>query len=389
MSPQEEITAKVQAQFPRAQVEYLSVDPTQVLAHTDMAMHEGIDYLRETHNFELPLGSLVHQSSNTHALVKAPGASYNALIRLGFADFEAGTFTPILGQALGALEDYVIYEARASSQAIAWVECNMVHGFWRVYATLLADGTANEEIMQQAQLLDSGVGTHVPPLLAVSDRKVYWTVMPDPTGTASTEDSYLKAVDFSKSSQATGIEPQIVYTSHGRMITTPIVSGDMLTFVPRVDTGSVYYQLTTMDMRNDEIKNISILPPSVRVSDAVWLESGFAFGIEANYDYALGLSLFGTYLQLGNGQYLYVNKVPTSASLRMKSLTYVKSTKNVLGLDPQSGTAVIVGTLQDCVDYGDVLAGAGLQDRLVVFTTVTSRIGLELGRCQVRVFDPY
>jgi len=121
----------------------------------------------------------------------------------------------------------------------------------------------------------------------------------------------------------------------------------------------------------------------------VWLGDGFAFGIEGNYEYALGLSLFGTYLQLGNGQYLYINKVPTSAALRMNALTYVKSTKNVLGLDPQNGNAIILGTLQDCVDYGDVLAAAGQQDRLVVFTTVTSRIGYESGKCRVRVFDPY
>jgi hypothetical protein len=263
----------------------------------------------------------------------------------------------------------------------------MVHGLWRVYAVLHDNGIGSEET-KQPYLLDEGEGDYVPPYLAVSDTKVYWTVMPDPKGPASANDSYLMAADLKGRKKGDSVESWTAYTSHGRMITVPIVSGDVLTFVPRVDTDFVYYQLTTISIKNDEVKNIAILPQSVRVSDAVWLGDGFAFGIEGNYDYAKGLSLFGSYLQLGKGQYLYINRSPVSACMRMNSLTYVKSTKNVLGLEPDNGNYVVVGTLQDCVDYGDVLAGAGIQNRLVVYTTVTSRIGLARSECHVRVFDP-
>ncbi|MDR1089354.1 MAG: hypothetical protein LBL23_08835 [Coriobacteriales bacterium] len=383
-----ELTESVQAQFPDAQVEYLAVASSQVQRHTNMITLDSIDYLEEAHSFDLPLGSLLYQSSDTRALVVAPGASSQALIRIGFVEFESGSFVPALGQALGSSEDYVIYDARASALAIAWVECNMVHGQWRVYATPLENGTASEQALQQAQLLDEGEGSYSPPQLAVSGNKIYWTVMPDPNGPASSEDSYLKAAEFSSVKPGAGAEPWTVYTSHGRMITNPLVSGELLTFVPRVDTDAVYYQLTTLDTATDAVQNIAILPPSLRVSDAVWLETGFAFGIEGNYDYADGLSLFGSYQQLGDGQYLYINKAPVSALVQIKQHSFVKSTKNVLGLDADAGTAIIVDTPQDCVAYGDILAGAGVQNRLVLYTTVTARVGKEKGVCRVRVFDP-
>ena len=383
----DEMVQAVKAQFPDASVEYLNVELSQVKPHVEMNMVESPDYLYESYNFTLPLGSLLYQSSDDQALVVGPGASSKALIRLSVVNFVSGQAAPLLGQALGANEDYVIYDARASSAAIIWVECNMVHGLWRVYATTLENGVATEEHMSQAQLLDEGEGLYSPPRIAVGGGKVYWTVMPDPNGEAYAEDSYLKAANFGARRQGSLAEVVTVYTSHGRMITTPAVSGDILTFVPRVDTDAVFYQLTALDIKTDTVKNIAILPPSLRVSDAVWLDDGFAFGIEGNYNYAKGLALFGTYQQLSNGEYLYINKAPVSAALQMNGFTYIKSTKSVLGIDVEGDNVVVIDTLKDCVNYGDIMAGEGKQNRLVIYTTVMSKAGNQTGACTVRVFD--
>ena len=379
----------VKAQFPDAHVEYLDVDFSQILPHAEMNMVDSVDYLYETKAFDLPLGSLVYQSSDSQALVMAKGASSKALIRLGFVSLDSGTFTPVLEEALGVNEDFIIYDARASAEAVVWVECNMVHGQWRVFATHMIDGMVSAESMKQALLLDEGEDSYSPPQLAASGKKVYWSVMPDPDGPASSEDSYLKAVTFASGKAGATATPEqsIVFTSHGRMITNPTVSGGTLTIVPRVDTDGVYYQLTAIDIESDEVRNISILPPSLRVANAVWLEEGFAFGIEGNYDYAKGLSLFGTYQQMKNEQFLYINKVPAFPAVQMNALTYIKSTKNVIGLDTDTGTAVIVGTPKDCVSYGDILAGTGVQNRLVTYTTIVSRVVQNSGICHVRVFD--
>lgn len=383
-SATEELLQGVIEQFPNAQVEYLAVDFDQINPHTEMENVDNSQYLIESNSFTLPLGSLVYQSSDSKALVLSPGASSRALICLGVVDLDSGEHTVLLEQALGFNEDYIIYDARASDDALIWVECNMVHGLWRVYATSFSDGVVSEEHLQEAQLLDEGEEDYSPPLLAAASGKVYWTVMPDPNGPASSEDSYLKAAEISK-----GKEPQAktVYTSHGRMITTPVVSGDVLAFVPRVDTDMVYYQLTTMNITSDEVLNISILPQSLRVANAAWLEHGFAFGIEGNYDYANGLSFFGTYEQLEEGKYLYVNKAPVSAPVSMGKTTYVKSTKNVLGIKADQGEVAIVDTIQDCVSYGDNLAGAGTQKRLVLYTTLNPKTGQSTGTCMLRVFD--
>ena len=387
-STTEEIITSVSEQFPLAHVEYLSVDPSQIFPHVSMTTRDTADYVREVNSFDLPLGSLVYQSSDTQALVIAPGASSKALIQLGFANLESGEYLPILEKAFGAGEDYVVYDARASDSCVAWVECNMVHGQWRVYALSFEKGNVSEESMQRAQLLEEGEGDYSPPQLAVSGNKVYWTVMPDPNGPASSEDSYLKAVELTGRRAGETVEPRVVYTSHGRMISSPTVSGNVLTIVPRVDFDTVYYQLTALDIVSDEVKDIAILPPSLRVANAVWLDSGFVFGIEGNYDYAEGLSLFGTYQQLEEGQYLYVNKAPVSAAVQVNGFMYVKSTKNILGLDASRGNALVVDTPRDCVSYGDILAGSGTQNRLVVYTTVVSRIGQQSRACKVRVLDP-
>ncbi|MDR3136051.1 MAG: hypothetical protein LBU07_01245 [Coriobacteriales bacterium] len=403
---------------PQAHIQYLRVDPTQVLPYTDMTNVSYQDYLKETSSFELPLGSLLYQSSPTRALVIGPGDSSRYLIRLDMTSLYDGSRTPLLNQALGANEDYVIYDARASDSALIWVESNMIDDIWRVYAATLtngapspiaeatsggasgADGTAGEKTaggsgasgastLPQAILLDKGGPDFEPPLLAVSGNKVYWTVMPDPTGLASQEDSLLRCALLNPQQPGAKPEPRTIYTSHGRMITNPQVSGDVLTIVPRADADSVYYQLTALGINDDVVRNVAILPPSLRVSDAVWLDEGFAFCIEANYDYAQGLAYAGTYWQRAHDQFLYINKAPSSAPLVLGALLYVKSTKNIIGLDATHGTALIVPTPENSVSYGDILASCGQQDRLVVYTTVTSRLGQERGSCQVRVFEPH
>lgn len=383
-STSEELTQQVKAQFPDAQVEFFEVDDSQILPYVDMNNVESADYLSQTNSFELPLGSLVHQSSDNSALVLVSGSSSRAIIELGFVDLNTGELITVLEQALGFNEDYIIYDARASADALIWVECNMVHGLWRVYATTYAENALDAESLQKAQLLDEGGEDYMPPWLAAAHNKVYWTVMPDPNGPASSEDSYLKTAELSANKKA---EPHVVFTSHGRMITIPVVSGDMLTFVPRVDTDLVYYQLTTLDTSTDTVQNIAILPQSLRVAHAAWLGEGFAFSIENNYDYAGGLSLFGTYEQLKDGDFLYVNKSPVSAPVQLGELTCVKSTKNVLGINTQSGSVAIVDTPQNCVDYGDILAGCGMQNRLVLYTTITTKTGQASGTCNVRVYD--
>jgi hypothetical protein len=376
----------VQEAAPQAQVDYLDVDPSQVADYIDMTEATEPEYLTFTTSFDLPVGSLVYQNSDTQALVLGPGLQGNALIRMGFVNLDGGEYTAVLEQALGHNEDFIIYEARASKTALVWVECNMVHAAWRVFAVPIIGGAVSEQAAAAATLLDEGGSLYEPPSLAAADGKVYWTVMPDPQGSASQEDSLLKCADISVKSS--NYEARTIYNSPGRMITIPQVSGNTLTIVPRVAADAIYYQLTALSIADDSVLNAAVLPQSLRVSDAIWLGEGFAFCIENNYDYAKGLALFGTYQQLADEQYIYINKMPTSPPVLLSSKLYVKSTKNIVGLDTAGSRAFIVATPAECVSYGDILAGAGLQNRLVTYTTVTSKLGQERGVCKVRVFDP-
>ena len=119
---------------PEANIDYLSVDPSQILPYTSMENLDFANYLNQTNSFTLPLGSLLYQSSPSRALVITPGESSRALISMGLADLDSCDFTTLLGQALGHNSDYVIYDARAGDAALIWVECNMIDGLWRVHA---------------------------------------------------------------------------------------------------------------------------------------------------------------------------------------------------------------------------------------------------------------
>jgi hypothetical protein len=328
---------------------------------------------------------------------------------------------------VGSAEGYVIYDARVNDLLAVWVECLLSTGAWRVYAAQLtggASGTRGAEV-----LLDEGDALYEPPMLCVCENSAYWTVMPDPDGSASGEDSLLKraqvvgsagggggagggdggagasgggaggagggdgvtdaggASGFDTSSAGIGA-PEQMYVSHGRMITNPQASGGVITFVPRVDVSTVFYQLTALNNVTSQITEVAILPPSLRVSDAVYAQGGFSFQIEANYDYAKGLSLYGSYKQQATDSYFYANKTPSSPAAFVNNCMYIKSTKNIIGFDLQKNRYFVIDTPKDCVDYGDILAGSGEHQTLVTYTTITNKISANKSTTKVRIFAP-
>ncbi|MDR3052496.1 MAG: hypothetical protein LBU48_01365 [Coriobacteriales bacterium] len=374
--PTNELESIVSQGAQDATIETLNVPTENVLTSDDFQKIPVADVLTLQRTFDLPAGCLLYQSCPSFITALVPGEKGGALIRLGFVNLETGTLTIALQQALGHDTGSVIYDARASETALIWVESDFATGSWQVYlAALEGIPSAENDLAQLAQLVDEGDQDYEPPLLCVSGSKAYWTVMPDPNGPASTADSYLKAATVFSATEIS--EVSTVHTSHGRMITNPQATSGIVTFVPRVDTSGIYYQITALKVEDDTRVAVSILPQSMRVSDAVYMGDGFTFCTENNYDYAAGLRYFGTYEQLADGRYLHVGRMPTSAAVRWNGYLVVKSTHNVIGLDAATGQYFVIDTPQNCVDYGDILVHCGVQDKIIVYTTVANVLDSE------------
>lgn len=374
----EELLTAISAAAPKAKISSLTVSDTQIVSGVAYADAPADDYFALQNTFDLPLGSLVYQASNKSACVLAPGEARNVLIRLASLDLETGVLTTLLDRALNDTLRYCIYDARMSDSAAIWVEADMTAGNWIVYAASLSGTTLATPVK-----LDEGDVVYDPPMLCAYGSNVYWTRMPDPEGSASMEDSVLKTARL----DAQGVHDlQVVYTSHGRMITNPQASDGHITIVPRVDTDGVRYQLTALDARTHDVVAISVLPSGLRVSDCVYMRDDFTFCIEANYDFAGGLRYFGTYEQLKNNSVFYANKVPSSPALVVDDKLIIKSTMNVVGFDVVNQRSFIVEKPNDCAEYGDLLAGCGIQDRLVIYTTIVNKTNSERSLVRVRVY---
>ena len=373
-----ELIEALKAIAPSAKINSLKVTDEQIVSGYDFADAPNSDYFVLDRSYNLPIGCLVYQNSDRNACVLTHGEENNVLIRLAVLDLETGELTTILDRAVGHSSDFVIYDARSNSSVLAWVECDLSTGEWVVYAAVLMDtqlGTVVE--------LDRGETDYDPPMLCVNDVTVYWTVMPDANGPAYLEDSFLKAARVTGNIAS---NQRVVYTSHGRMITNPQASGGVITIVPRVDTDTVRYQLTALDANTDQIIAVSILPSGLRVSDCVYVAGSFTFCIESNYTFAEGLRYYGTYEDLGNEQFFHANRVPASPAVFANNCLMIKSTTNIVGFHIAREYSFILDKPNDCADYGDLLAGCGAQNQLVVYTTIVNKTDAEKNTTQVRIY---
>jgi hypothetical protein len=401
-------------------IETLAVAPEQLVEAADFDEVPFGNYLSLQTTLEAPLGSLFYQIDSAVALILLPGERGGSFRKLGMFDLHDGSITTVVSKPVGTGKNVIIYDARASRTALIWTELDLGTYGWNTYVASLNGTTVGE-----AWMVEEGDAEWEPSMLAVAGSKVYWTVMPVATGAANLEDSRLFALELtpggaeggsaigseggsatSSGSAATGTgsaatgtgsaatpataptrgEPYAVLTSHGRMITNPLVTDGIVTFVPRVDTANVYYQLTALDCVTDKPVDFRVLPQSLRVTEALYLKGAFTFSIEDNYDYAGGLKRFGTYQDLGDGSYLHVSRPPMSPVVRFGDCLVLKSATNIVGFDPLSRKSFIIEKPPRSADFGETLIGWGVQDKVVTSSIRMSEAGGVMEATTIRVF---
>jgi hypothetical protein len=364
-------------------IQALNVDPERLIEAIDFEEVPMEDYLELQATHELPFGSLVHQMGPSRVLVLLPGEEGEGFRKIGTLDLGSGTLTTVIDTPVSTGRNALIYDARASDGALIWVEVDVGEQDWHVYAATL-EGT----VVRNTQLVEEGDADYEPSMLAVAGRKVYWTVMPMAAGPANQEDSFFRALDFAQGDETGQRVPYTVLTSHGRMITNPLVTDGIVTFVPRVDTQNVYYQLTALNCSDDRPVDFIVLPQSLRVTEAIYMNGSFTFSIESNYDYAGGLKNFGTYRDMGDGAYLHVGRPPVCPAVSFGKFLIIKTPASVLGIDPVEQKLFIVKPPTYSTDYGEALVGWGVQDRIVTSSLRLSEDTSSIEATLVRVFGP-
>jgi hypothetical protein len=315
------------------------------------------------------------------ALVLLPGDKGKSFKKIGMLNLENGEVASIINEPLAMGKNKVIYDARASQVGLIWVEFDLGDHYWQVRVAAL-----NGVVAGESMLVEEGDADFEPPMLAVADQKLYWTVMPVATGAANQEDSLLRACELGQGGSRGLREPYTILASHGRMITNPLVTDGMVTFVPRVDTANVYYQLTALNCLDDKVADFKVLPQSLRVTDALYRGGAFAFSIEGNYDYAGGLAHFGTYQGLDDGTYLHVSRPPLSPVVYFKDCLIIKSPTNVVGINPKGRKTFVIDAPPQSLKFGEALVGCGVQDKLVTSSIRLAEHEGTMEATMVRVF---
>jgi len=360
-------------------IEVLSVDESQVTSLADL---ENIDdpsaLYTEVASYQLPLGSMLWQAAEGLAVVLGTGSTSSPLSQVKMLDTTTGVLTTIIDRAVGSADGFEIYDVRASSSTVAWSEYDYMTSDWKLYAaSLSADATSIGEVYQ----LDDGDVNWDPPLICVADDEVFWTRLPYEKGLYTTGDSYLRKA------HATGTDVWDVYTSHGRMITTPECSDGILTFVPRLDAQNVYYQMTALDIASEKIVSQVTLPASVRVMNALYLQDSFAFSVEASYSSNSAIATMGTYRSLGSGNYLRVARTPSCTPALCRGHLIVKFGKSTAVIDTAARTWFTVPAPNYSWSYGDYLATSGSCDSFIIYSTVDTASNVDSAYVLVRVIS--
>ena len=332
-------------------------------------------------SFTLPVGCTVCADCEARAVTVQANAGARPFTLIGCLDYATGEYTTVLAEPVSG-SSYAPSEARCTDRLLAWVEVDNATDAWAFYAAPF-DGSPVDVNTPGLVKLGEGDEQWSTPQFAVSEDKVVWQLMPDPSGSRTME--YSHAYLWSLGDDA-GVE---IYESPGRFACVPDISAGVLTLAPRVkpDEG-VYYALVALDMDRDmDEVDRQEFPVSVRPFFATRIGDNFAFSIEANYGYGGLLGTMGYYIGPGEGPFSYVAREPSAQVSYVGGRYIVKSQLSYFVIDLVGKTYARIGSASGCVDYGDYPATAGTVGQFVTYAAVKdSSTGIPNG-VLVRIFS--
>ena len=321
--------------------------------------------------WELPLGNVLHEGEGTWLPVTTAGASAMPMVKCSAFSLSSGELTEVVAEPITPNSpNVVIYDARCSDSAYAWVELDTLTKNWSLYAASFANGT----LSGSPNTLWQGDADWDPPRFAVTGNKVIWQVMPSLSGNKTSEMSHCY---LWKTGAANATD---VVESLGRFATSPSVSGNTVTLSPRVrNEEGTFYGITAYSLADDleTIVDRLVMPENVRpfhavrMGDVALIGDVFALSVEASYGYGGLLGSMGTYIGTAEGDFASVPLEPFANIAGSKNgLFVVKSRASYYVVDIKNHGYTFLGAADRCVDYGEYPARVGETDTFVTFATI-------------------
>lgn len=356
--------------------EVLAVPEDAVLSSDDCTLiDDPSTVLRVATQRKLPFGTIVHASSDEMAACLLPTESASPLTQVGVLSLADGSLTTVLKEAVGASEGFQVFDVRATTAGMVWVEANILKGLWRVLAAPLTGADLGAPV-----LVAQGDGAWQMPTLAAVGGYAFWQEMPQEEGPMADEPSRLMRAPFGSGTA------EKLYSSKGTMATAPYAGRDCVVITPRAERGKSYHQLTRLDAATGQTTDTLVLPMSMKPLDAGWGPAGFTFSFDGIYNYGGGIRNLGTYTPIAlpgsdltgldaavaydSAQWFHFTRTPVSAPAWCGRWLMVRSTNAVCGVDPTTMEYVQLSLENGATDYGDVLASTGSGSRAVTFSNI-------------------
>ena len=196
------VNAALNADSGSSAIETLSVSSGNVFtldACTEME-RESVFELDGT--YDLPFGSLVFCNDDSLACCLLATEKASPLVKVATMDLSTGKTTTQLSEAVGSGDGFEIYDARATSSGMVWIEADVFAGTWRIYCASLNGTTLGSPTM-----LDSGDSSVQTPGIAAVGSRCFWTIMPPASAQNATKGSaQVKTSTFSQPSERTAYE---------------------------------------------------------------------------------------------------------------------------------------------------------------------------------------
>ncbi len=348
---------------------------------------------------ELDYGTLVWANDDNVAACLLPTDTASPLTRVALMSLETGNCTTVMEHAIGEDEGFEIFDVRASSQGIIWVEANILKGFWRVYQTTVQSVLPDSFSLGTPVLVQQGDSAWEMPTLAAVQDYAFWQVLPRSDGVAADEDSTLYRARFGRD------DAEEIYVSHGRMACSPYATESGVVIAPRANASGVYYQLCYISAASASVVDTLVLPASMKPIDAGYGNTGFSFMFDAIYNYGDGIANLGTYTaaqavpahdnptesadSYSSAEWFRYPRTPTAPPAWCGDWFMVKSTSSVCGVNFNTREYFALDVEEGAEDYGDYLATTGTHSRIVTFSNInyTTIDGEQVQHCLVRVWQ--
>lgn len=311
-------------------------------------------------SFELPYGTLLWTNNDEIAACLTPTEESSPLVQIAILQLGSGNYYTVLENAVGAEEGFEIFDVRASTSGLVWVESNIMQQKWRVLTATMDTSFQ----LGTSRVLEEGDYTTEMPSIAAVGSHAYWQVMP-----ASDTENLRETSSFLKRAAISSGGAETLYEARGRMACPVFSASAGVAIAARNPEAYSSFDLLYFDDAKGTQTDKLTLPSGMSPDALGYGPHGFSFCFQSIYDYGNGISNLGTYTpekshtagESYNGlEWFRFDRTPTTAPCWCTNQwLMVKSTSAVCAVNPEQRIYCSLDVESDCEDWGDFLVSSG------------------------------